>query len=179
MEKESTDFILGSQQSLLDAMDKYSQPLLRYCHNILCDYHEAQDALQITFIKAYQKRASIKKDMRLSPWLYKIAYNTCVDIIRKRRYTEQLKDYQQEVESGRIPEDILAALLKLNSIDRSVVYGRVINEMSYDELAKIHGKSPATLRKRFERARKRLAEELKESYPYYTQNNNSPKEELV
>lgn len=167
MEKETIDFMGGSQEVLKETMDKYSNALLRYCHNILCDYHDAQDALQVTFIKAYQRRAGLKQTMRLSPWLYKIAYNTCVDIIRKRRHTEQLNDYKQEIVSGRIPEDILNALLKLSSVDRSVLYGRVMEGLSYDELAKIHSKSPAALRKRYERARKKLADELKDDYPYY------------
>lgn len=173
MEKETMDFMAGSQQALIETMDKYTQPLLRYCHNILCDYHEVQDALQVTFIKAYQKRTILKQNMRLSPWLYKIAYNTCVDIIRKRRNTEQLADYKQEVDSNRIPEDILAALLKLNAMDRSIVYGRVMEQMSYDELSKIHGKSPAALRKRYERAKKYLAEQLKDDYPYYAQSDRA------
>jgi RNA polymerase sigma factor (sigma-70 family) len=154
-------------------MDNYSHALLRYCHNILCDYHEAQDALQLTFIKAYQNRSSFRQDMSLSPWLYKIAYTTCIDILRKRKKVVNINKDQPQNDNGRIPEEIILALLKLNSLDRSIVYGRVMEEMSYDELSVIHKKSAASLRKRYERAKKRLANELADDYPYYAQKKTS------
>jgi len=168
MNKEATiDIKNGGEEALVKAMDKYSHGILRYCHNILCDYHEAQDALQITFIKAYQRRSSFKEDMRLSPWLYKIAYTTCVDILKKRSRAENISDYQIESTEGKMPEDILAALQKLNALDRALIYSRVMEHISYDELSQRHGRSPAALRKRYERAKKRLADDLRDSYPYY------------
>ena len=87
MDKEKIDIKNGGEPALIAAIDRYSSSILRYCHNILCDYHDAQDALQITFIKAYQRRYLFKQNMSLSPWLYKIAYTTCVDILRKRKAT--------------------------------------------------------------------------------------------
>ena len=92
------NFANGGEEALKAAMEVYSYPLLRYCHNILCDYHEAQDALQITFIKAYDRRHTYKESMKLSPWLYKIAYNTCVDIIRRRKPNLSLQ--QNSYENG-------------------------------------------------------------------------------
>lgn len=58
MEASNLDytFAMGGECELRCAIDLYGQPLLRYCHNILCDYFEAQDVVQITFIKAYNKR---------------------------------------------------------------------------------------------------------------------------
>jgi RNA polymerase sigma-70 factor (ECF subfamily) len=78
-------FSIGGEYELECAIELYGQPLLRYCHNILCDYHKAQDAVQEIFIKAYNKRNSFKKGYSLSTWLYSIAYNTCMDILRKRK----------------------------------------------------------------------------------------------
>lgn len=46
-------FSTGGEECLTAAIALYGQPLLRYCHHILCDYHEAQDAVQTTFIKAW------------------------------------------------------------------------------------------------------------------------------
>jgi RNA polymerase sigma-70 factor (ECF subfamily) len=58
MEENSLDisFSKGDEDALCDAINIYGQKLLRYCHNILCNYSEAQDAVQITFIKAHKKR---------------------------------------------------------------------------------------------------------------------------
>lgn len=167
MEKTTIDFVNGGEQALEDAIERYGYALLRYCHNILCDYHEAQDAVQITFIQAYKKRSTYKSNMKLSPWLYKIAYTSCIDIIRRRKPVANLQFDEQSTQDSRIPDNILDALLTLNSLDRSLVYSRVMQERPYDELAKIHGKNAATLRKRYERARKSLAYKLRNDYPYY------------
>ena len=48
------------EQALNEAVALYGQPLLRYCHHILCDYHDAQDAVQTTFIKAYDNRSRFR-----------------------------------------------------------------------------------------------------------------------
>ena len=66
-------FAAGSEQALADAIALYGQPLLRYCHHILCDYHEAQDAVQTTFIKAYDNRSRFRPGTSLSAWLYRLA----------------------------------------------------------------------------------------------------------
>jgi len=167
MQKTTIDFANSSEQALEQVINIYGYPILRYCHNILCNYHDAQDAVQVTFIKAYNKRHAYKSNMNLSPWLYRIAYTACVDIIRKRKPLLSLDNDLQATEDNYIPDNILQALKTLNLLDRSLIYSRVMEERSYDELAKIHSKTPATLRKRYERARKKLAQILKDDYPYY------------
>lgn len=53
-------FTTGGEYELRCAIKIYGQPILRYCHNILCDYFEAQDAVQMTFIKALTKEKALK-----------------------------------------------------------------------------------------------------------------------
>lgn len=77
-------FATGGEYELRCAVQLYGQPMLRYCHNILCDYFEAQDAVQMTFIKAYNKRNSFKNGTSLSAWLYRIAYTTCIDLLKRK-----------------------------------------------------------------------------------------------
>ena len=66
-------FVAEEEDALSQMIDRYGQPLLRYCHHILCDYHEAQDAVQITFYKAYTHRARFQPGTNLSAWLYRLA----------------------------------------------------------------------------------------------------------
>ena len=66
-------FAAEEEDALSQMIDRYGQPLLRYCHHILCDYHEAQDAVQITFYKAYTHRARVQPGTNLSAWLYRLA----------------------------------------------------------------------------------------------------------
>ena len=101
-EKDLLDqtFADGGEAELGLAIEFYGQPLLRYCHNILCDYHEAQDAVQVTFLKAYENRTKYRNGTSLSAWLYRIAYHTCIDTIRRKKLAGLLrKDNRQEESS--------------------------------------------------------------------------------
>lgn len=167
MDKHNLDitFSSGSEDELEYAMQIYGQPLLRYCHNILCDYTEAQDVVQVTFIKAYNNRKRFKAGTAFSSWLYRIAYTTCIDTLRKRRWRifQELPKNNQEY----IGEDLKQALMTLSTLERALIFGRVIDEKSYAELEEIYQVSASTLRKRYERAKNKLAKTLKETNAYY------------
>lgn len=159
-------FADDGEAGLQRVIELYGQPLLRYCHNILCDYAEAQDAVQMTFIKAYNKRKNFKLGTSLSAWLYRIAYTTCIDIIRKKKLLFFMPQAKTK-DDGFIKEDLKKALLTLSPLERALVFSRVIDEKSYSELETVYKSSATTLRKRYERAKKKLAKVLKEANPYY------------
>ncbi len=168
----SQNFNTGGEDELGYAIEMYGQQLLRYCHNILCDYTEAQDAVQITFIKAYNKRKSFKGGTSLSAWLYRIAYTTCIDILRRKKLLFFLPKTQASYDSNALEDtfiesDLKTALFTLSPAERGLIFSRVIDEKSYAELESIYDVSAVTLRKRYERAKKKLAKVLKENNPYY------------
>ena len=142
-------------------INNYSAQLLRYCHSILCDYHEAQDALQTIFINAWQNKHKFTgNDKDLLNFLYKIAYNACIDVIRRRKQRQKTPVKPANNNHDYIPENIKAALESLPLLDRAITYSHAVDEISFAELAKIYGKNAAALRKRYERARKKLSELL-------------------
>ncbi|MDR2168201.1 MAG: sigma-70 family RNA polymerase sigma factor [Clostridiales bacterium] len=147
------------------AVAEFSHAILRYCHATLCDYHEAQDATQLVFIKAHANQARFKPGTNFSAWLYKIAYNTCMDILRKNRrradLTEKIREKPVYEDAGMSPA-LEAALLALKPQERALIFSRAIDEIDYTRLEKIYGAKAATLRKRYERAKKKLAEILTE-----------------
>lgn len=166
-----TDFKETVEIQLDNSIEMYGHKLLRYCHNILCDYADAQDAVQETFIKAYYKRNLFRKNISFQAWLYRIAYTTCIDMLRYRKLRSLLPHRRQVHTAGEegeyMSEELKAALMTLSPADRALVFSRVIDEQSYDELEKIYNASSAALRKRYERAKKKLAGILKEKYPNY------------
>jgi len=153
-------FINGSEEALGQLMDEMTPALMRYSYGILLNYSDAEDAVQTAFVKAYLGRGSIRDPGTLTAFLYRVTYNASVDIVRKRLF------FITESAAGRqdrqfISEEMAAALKKLPALDRALVYGRVVEEMSYTALSAVHGKSEQSLRKRYERAKKKLAKLLR------------------
>ncbi|MEN6316199.1 MAG: RNA polymerase sigma factor [Clostridiaceae bacterium] len=162
-------FVRGEEWALEAVIRAYSRPLLRYCATILCHTEEAKDVVQETFIKAYEKRKRFDPKTSLNAWLYRIAYTTAVDAVRKRKRKAGLIFIQSTAEDGGrdgISEPLYSILQSLTVMDRALLYGRVLEEKPYKELALHLNASEAVLRKRYERLVCRLAlqTELKESY---------------
>ena len=157
---------LDTPQALAEAVERYSPPLLRYCHGILCDYHEAQDALQTVFLKAYAKGGPAGGGP-LQPWLYRIAYTTCIDLLRRRRFQLFPGAAPTRTAGDYIGEELRAALLALSPLDRALVWNRAVESCSYQELEEVYHKPAASLRKRYQRAKERLAKSLREEHPAY------------
>ncbi len=169
MEETRLDYELDDigEIELNKAVELYGHRLLRYCHNILCDYTDAQDAVQETFIKAYYKRNLFRKNISMQAWLYRIAYTTCIDMVRYRKIRSFLPHKRQEFmtadEKEYMSVEMKTALMALSVKDRALIFSRVIDEKSYEELESIYDASSAALRKRYERAKKKLAKVLEES----------------
>ena len=160
----NSTFAAGGENELSEAIRLYGQPLLRYCHNMLCDYFEAQDAVQITFIKAYNKRKSFTSGTSLSSWLYRIAYVTCIDLLRRKKF--MVFAPKANADLGFISDGLKEALLQLSPTDRGLVFSRVIDEKDYAELEQIYHLSASVLRKRYERAKKKLSKILQQPDSY-------------
>ena len=148
-------FIKGDEKELEKLMAQLSQPLMRYCSSILLNFTDAEDAVQTTFIRVYKKRYTLKNPDAVISFTYSIAYSVCIDIIRSRKIFFPLKEEiksDEETDSGYFSEPLRHALLKLTPLNRSIVYARIVEGYSYKDLAKIHKKSEAALRKRYERS---------------------------
>ena len=144
-------FIQGCEMALKEIIEEMRLPLMKYSYSILLNYADTEDAVQTAFIKTYINRKKIRDPRALSAYLYRLTYNASVDIVRKRRIF--VKEPQSPNSNcNYISEEMIAALGKLAALDRALVYGRAVDEMSYSELSEIHGKSEQSLRKRYERA---------------------------
>ena len=104
-------------------------------------------------------RAQFRAGSNLSAWLYKLAYHACVDGLRARR-RQLFASPPPERGTDYIGPELRAALEGLSPQERGLVFSRVMEGMCYEELSEVYGASPAALRKRYERAKKKLARSL-------------------
>lgn len=150
-------FINGGEDELEEIINLYGEKLLRYSTAILCDYHEAENVVQEVFISAYQNRNKFDGN-NLSAWLYKITYNQSLNQLKKRRllYFSEVHGIVSQETDNTMSDEVLGALKKLKPKDRALLYGRIMEERSYEELSQLTGSSPVALRKRYERAKKKL-----------------------
>ena len=65
--------------------ERHAAQLLTFCIYLLGSRHDAEDALQATFASAYRALLSDSRPVSLRPWLFTIARNECLSILRKRR----------------------------------------------------------------------------------------------
>ena len=152
-------FAAGGEDELEEVINLYGEKLLRYATAILCDYHEAENVVQEVFLSAYQHRTTFDGS-NLSAWLYKITYNRSLNQLKKRRFlffSEIRVEAVSPANDTGLSDETLYALRRLKPKERALLYGRIMEEQSYKELSILLGCSPATLRKRYERAKKKLA----------------------
>ena len=67
------------------AIEPFRRRLHIHCYRMLASFDEAEDAVQETFLRAWRGRNSLDGGGQLQAWLYRIATNVCIDLIRRRR----------------------------------------------------------------------------------------------
>jgi RNA polymerase sigma factor (sigma-70 family) len=75
----------GDETAFEEIYARHHQAIERFCGHMLGSAHDGEDATQHTFLSAYRALARTDKHIRLRPWLYAIARNRCLDVIRGRR----------------------------------------------------------------------------------------------
>ena len=77
----------GNAKAFEELVNRYEQKLYRFCWHILQNRENAEDAVQQTFLKFWQKPHyfDAQKKVLFSTWLYQIAKNNCTDIMRKKQ----------------------------------------------------------------------------------------------
>ena len=171
----------GDQQEFSRLVDTYSGKIYRLAIKMLNQQQDAEDVLQETFVKAYRGLKSFDGRSKLSTWLFRIATNEALMIIRRKHPEVISIDEPVETEEGEqepiqiidwccLPENELlseetkgildAAVQKLPERLKVVFLLRDIDDLSTHETAEVLGLSDTAVKTRLSRARLRLREEL-------------------
>lgn len=80
------DKILQGETNVFAVLvDRYKDMIFTLAHKMVKNREEAEEVAQDTFIKIYNSLNKFKGDSKFSTWIYKIAYNTCLDRLKKNK----------------------------------------------------------------------------------------------
>ncbi|MCL5039167.1 MAG: sigma-70 family RNA polymerase sigma factor [Firmicutes bacterium] len=160
---------------------RYEKKIYNLTYRMLLNEEDAKDLTQETFLRVYSSLASFRGDASLGTYLYRVATNLCLDLIRRRRYSqglsleapgvegerpllERLSDERngtdQEVERRELQRAVGQAVAALEEDHRAVIILREYNGLSYEEIAQVLEISTGTVKSRLNRAKARLRREL-------------------
>ena len=92
-ESELLARVRSGDDSAFEALyDAYHRRLLAFCQHMLGSREEAEDVLQHTFLAAYRSLSAGYEVLELKPWLYTIARNRCLSVMRARREEVELDE---------------------------------------------------------------------------------------
>ena len=139
--------------------NQYEQPLLRTAYRMLGHQQDAEDAVQVTFIKLFKGVKNFNFKAKFSTYLFRILVNVCYDILKKRKKMKLL-----EIENGNhsyYPEDELRleleeAILSLPERMRACFILFAVEEMKQSQIAEILKLSIGTVKANIFHAKTKL-----------------------
>lgn len=143
----------GNQHAFEVLYERYRQPLYAYCLSILRSAHDAHDALQNAMLKAFKGLADKQgSKLHLKPWLYRIAHNESISLLRSRKPQTVLEEESLHLslssEADHSIRDRLTELLEdlreLPEQQRSALVMRELGGLSYGEIGEALGVSERT-----------------------------------
>ncbi len=154
--------------------DRYERPIYNYVYKIMGSADDAADLTQDCFVKAFVALPKTKEELNLQAWLYRIASNCCLDVLRRRK---RVRWTSWEIfDDGTLPEpstdegpelsysqqetrDIVVKVLKTMSPKyRTCLVLREYEGFSCAEIAEIMGSSRSAIKSMLFRGREQFRE---------------------
>lgn len=142
----------------------YEGPVYRLALRMCGSTEDAREVTQDAFLAAWRGLPAFRGDSRFSSWLYRLTTNAAIDFLRREKH--HLGNLPLE-EAPERPDpqqpELLAeqrALDQLSPEHRQVLLLRVVQQLSYDEIAQALSLESGTVKSRISRARRQLREIL-------------------
>jgi RNA polymerase sigma factor (sigma-70 family) len=154
----------GSERAFATLYERHHQALYRYCLSIVRNPQDAQDALQSSLARALAALQASERDLAVRPWLFRIAHNEAVSILRKRRGADRVLDeqepsllsvertFEERERLGRLVSDLQALPLR----QRAALLMRELSGLSIEEIAAALATSPGAAKQTLFEARSSL-----------------------
>lgn len=147
---------------------KYEKKVYWHIRKILIDHDDTDDALQTTFIKVWGNLGNFREDSKLYTWIYRIATNEALALLKKKRtkFFLPIVDVEAELSnkiddssqySGtEIDRKLQKALLKLPEKQRIVFNMKYYDDLKYEDISEILGTSVGALKASYHHAVKKI-----------------------
>lgn len=172
----------GNQENYKYLVERYQKKINSYLYFLIHDDFLAKEATQEAFIKAFINLKSFNFNFKFSSWLFRIAHNEAINLVKKNKNKVQLDDdYRvnlQEIQfkKDKLEEDLFLKIKKeelLKNLDKlNLKYKEVLilyffEDKSYAEIADILRINIKTIATRISRAKKNLKKILKKQKVFY------------
>ena len=173
----------GDRNAFNELVRIHAQGVLNVVYRMCGDMQVAEDAAQETFIQAWLRLPSYRPQASLRNWLYRIAINTAIDMLRKEKrilpgavedlnLTDASPGPETLVANSERMEMVQDAVLALPDAGRAVLVLREFEGLSYQEIAEALNIPVGTVMSRLNYARKLLREKLEVQLFVYLEAEN-------
>ena len=165
--------ISGDEAAWHDFIAAHERRMYAYLYRLEGHADDALDLTQEVFYRAWRSIRTFRAGERALPWLYQIARNTQIEKHRRKQLGRfSLEEAQEEVgfevmssarspaqqaESAQTQDKVQAALMQLAPEYREAVVLRFVEDLPYDDIARIQGVALGTAKSRVFRAKEQLA----------------------
>lgn len=164
----------GDPEAFAGLVARYRDNFTRYAVRMLGSHADADDVLQLAFIRAFRALRSCKDPDRFAAWMYQIVVNECRTFASRTRSRElRFVSSEEALEraaaeeppaAGAMDEEIERALAKLPAEQREAFLLKHVEEKSYEEIAELTGVGVSALKMRVKRACESLRGLLEGAY---------------
>jgi RNA polymerase sigma-70 factor (ECF subfamily) len=148
-------YLTGDTGAFDEIMIRYERQIYRVCYRFVDNREDAMDLAQEVFIKAFEHLPTFRRESSLKTWLYRIAMNHCINHVKKHHqefveiteYTGSIRaSAQSQMEDREQREHFRRMVKELPPKQKAILELRINEQLSYDEIAKISGRSVSTIK---------------------------------
>jgi RNA polymerase sigma factor (sigma-70 family) len=165
----------GRLEDFEELLRRYRNPVYRICYRSAGNAEDAEDWAQECFVRTYQKLANYDPAMPFRPWLLRLVANTCINLAKTRMRRQDRVEMGLDEETGHFSPEadpaqaalagdearrVRAAIEGLPPLLRQAVVLRVLEDLSFRELAEVLGVPLQTAAARVRRALIQVRERL-------------------
>ena len=148
-------YLAGDETAFEEMMIRHQRRIYRLCYRFVNNREDAMDLAQDVFIKAFEHLENFRRESSLKTWLCRIAMNHCInhvkrhshDFIEINEYTGSVwASVQSQLEDREEREHFRRLVRQLPPKQKAILELRINEQLSYEEIAKICGRSVSTIK---------------------------------